>query len=74
MTDDLETIRLTIHPEPGDEELMAILQALRVFEAVQPGCEALDCAERSPWRAEGRLYEQRLRHWPLQERSWARRS
>ncbi len=74
MTFDADSIRVSIHPEPTDEEFLAILQALKVLDN-EP--EAVD-GERgetksSGWRAMYRQEQQRLRHWPWQEQSWARR-
>jgi hypothetical protein len=73
MTNDQQTIRLSVHPEPDDEELLVILQALRLLQADQADSSSPPESE-SLWRSQGRATEQRSHVWPYQEQTWAQRS
>ena len=67
-----DDIRLTVTPEPTDDELLAILQALRSLglEASEPeGYGQI----RSAWQEISRQEGTRVRNWPTQVRSWADR-
>jgi hypothetical protein len=70
--DALDSIRLSVSPEPTDEELLAIVQALQLLD------DSADDHERAPKRSaweETALDEVlRSRTWRYQARSWTARS
>ena len=67
-----DDIRLTVTPEPTDEELLAILQALRSLEPDEVEPEEHG-QTRSSWQEISRQEGLRARNWPAQVRSWADR-
>lgn len=69
-TDEQVVLRLSISPEPSDEELLAIMNALQMLydESHQsPDSEPAG----SGWDVRARDEGMRARNWPYQVQSWA---
>ena len=65
-----EPLRLSVSPDPTDDELLAILQALRMLESKHD--EQSESIARSEWQEIARHEGLRVRNWPAQVRGWAR--
>ena len=64
-----DEIRLTVTPQPSDEELLAILQALQALDPDDQEPVQHD-GNRSVWQEVSRNKGVRARNWPAQVRSW----
>jgi hypothetical protein len=64
-------IRLSVQPEPTDDELLAIVQALKLLD-VSGGADDRDFRQRrSEWEQTAIEQGLRLRTWAHRSRSWA---
>jgi hypothetical protein len=65
-------LQVAVSPEPTDEELLAIMQALRALE--QEDSRGIESRRpETNWGEIGRKEDLRARNWPLQVRNWSDR-